>query len=458
MKRGGTTKRGLAACLATVCLLSAFVQSAPSQVQRYGISSTILENGLEVIAVENHNVPLVTITIAVKSGACTEPPAYDGLSHLYEHMFFKGNKAISNQESYLERLRELGVELGRLANGSTSTESTLYFITLHRDNLEQGMIFMKDAIQSPLFDEEELEMEKRVVLAEYDRAEATPRRCLQREVDKRLWYKYPWRKDILGDREIITTATQDKMLTIQKKFYIPNNSALIIAGDIDPKEIFNMAGEIFADWQRREDPFMKYPVPRHPLLKEVQEIVIVRPVNTISILIGFHGPSVSEDERATYAADVLSCILNNPASGFQKNLVDSGLFTSCSVAYRTQEYTGPITIFAQTNTQNLNTARKALIEEVQRIGQEDYFSDEELENARQGLEAQQVYDVELASRFAYTLGSWWCSTGLDYYLDYIPNVKRITREDVEDYINTYITGKPFVIGVLLSQEDKELLT
>jgi zinc protease len=56
------------------------------------------------------------------------------------------------------------------------------------------------------------------------------------------------------------------------------------------------------------------------------------------------------------------------------------------------------------------------------------------------------------------LGSWWCSTGLDYYLDYIPDVKRITREDVEDYVNTYITGKPFVIGVLLSQEDKELLT
>jgi zinc protease len=97
MKRGGTTKRGLAAYLAAVFLLSAFVQSAPSQVQRYGISSTILENGLEVIA--------------VKSGACTEPPAYDGFSHLYEYMFFKGNKAISNQESYLERLRELGVEI-----------------------------------------------------------------------------------------------------------------------------------------------------------------------------------------------------------------------------------------------------------------------------------------------------------------------------------------------------------
>src|SRR4030042_5945535 len=88
-----------------------------------GIFTTKLDNGLEVISIENHTVPLVTISIAVKNGAYTEPPEYNGLSHLYEHMFFKGNKAIPNQEKYMERQRELGI----VWNGGTSTEYVNYY-------------------------------------------------------------------------------------------------------------------------------------------------------------------------------------------------------------------------------------------------------------------------------------------------------------------------------------------
>ncbi|HID93543.1 MAG TPA: insulinase family protein, partial [bacterium (Candidatus Stahlbacteria)] len=123
------------------------------------IHKRVLNNGLQVFVIENHTVPLVTIEITVKNGAYTEPPEYDGLSHLYEHMFFKGNAVIPNQEKYLERQRELGM----VWNGTTSEERVNYFVTLPKNNLKEGLIFMRDAVETPLFDQTELEKEREVV-------------------------------------------------------------------------------------------------------------------------------------------------------------------------------------------------------------------------------------------------------------------------------------------------------
>jgi len=167
------------------------------------IHSKIMDNGLEVIVIENHIVPLVTIEISVKNGGFVETPEYDGLAHLYEHMFFKANEHIPNQEAYLERTRELGMSW----NGSTSEERVNYYFTLPVDSIEAGMEFMKNAIRFPLFLQEELERERPVVIGEYDRNESNPYFYLFKEVSQKLWYKYYSRKNVIGDREVILSAT-----------------------------------------------------------------------------------------------------------------------------------------------------------------------------------------------------------------------------------------------------------
>src|SRR5579884_1190995 len=133
-----------------------------------GVVEHRCKNGLQVLVVENHSLPLVTVEIAVKNGAMTEPPEYNGLSHLYEHMFFKANAVIPNQEAYLARMRELGMAW----NGTTDTERVNYFFTTTSDHLKDAMVFMRDAIVSPLFDPKELEKERVVVTGEIDRNEA----------------------------------------------------------------------------------------------------------------------------------------------------------------------------------------------------------------------------------------------------------------------------------------------
>src|SRR2546421_1831675 len=104
------------------------------------------KNGLEILVVENHAVPLITVEIAARNGSMTESPEYNGLSHLYEHMFFKANAKIPSQEAFLARTRELGMEF----NGSTDTERVNYFFTTTADHMAEAMEFMRDAVVTPL--------------------------------------------------------------------------------------------------------------------------------------------------------------------------------------------------------------------------------------------------------------------------------------------------------------------
>src|ERR1044071_269628 len=134
------------------------------------IRATVLATGLHVIVIESHAVPLVTVELDVRNGSFTEPADYNGLSHLYEHMFFKANRVIPSQEAYLRRTRQLGAGW----NGTTSEERVNYFLTLGADSVRPALQFMEDAIRHPLFQQEELARERPVVTGEYDRNESTP--------------------------------------------------------------------------------------------------------------------------------------------------------------------------------------------------------------------------------------------------------------------------------------------
>src|SRR5947208_14838018 len=109
-----------------------------------------LPNGLEVVVIEDSKVPLATIEIAVKNGAYTEGPEFSGLSHLFEHMFFKANRDYPNQEKFLKRTQELGA----IWNGTTDVERVNYFFTFNKDSLNEGLKFMNAAIIFAIYREE----------------------------------------------------------------------------------------------------------------------------------------------------------------------------------------------------------------------------------------------------------------------------------------------------------------
>src|SRR5258705_410439 len=211
-----------------------------------------LSNGLEIVVLEDHSVPLVTVELAVRNGSFTEPPELNGLSHLYEHMFFKANRATSNKEDYLQTIDQLGI----MYNGQTQQEIVNYYFTTTTPNLPVAMHFMRDAVRYPLFDERQFEQEREVVIGELDRHESNPFGFLDSEMNNRLFYKYPSRKDPGGNKQTVASATTDQMRLIQGRYYVPNNSAIIVTGDISAPAAFSMVEELFGDWPRRAiDPF-----------------------------------------------------------------------------------------------------------------------------------------------------------------------------------------------------------
>jgi zinc protease len=448
------SQRGIAQQVHSTAKSSAPQQTAaaPARLPQAQLVNRTLANGLEVIVLEDHSVPVVTIELAAKNGSYTEPPELNGLSHLYEHMFFKTNRAVANQEEYLRRIGQLGIAY----NASTREEVVNYFFTTTSPNLRTAMQFMRDSVRYPLFDEREFERERQVVIGEIDRNESNPFYYLNKEMNDRLFFKYPSRKEPLGNRETVSTATTAMMRLIQSRYYVPNNSALVVTGDVTPEDIFKMAQEFYGDWPRREkDPFVEFPLVEHPPLPKSEGIIIAQPVQNVIINIGWHGPSIGKDNASTYAADVFSFILSQPNSRFQRALVDSGLTTGVGIGYYTQRNVGPISIIFQTTPEKAQAATRAVYEEIAHFNDKDYFTDAQLESAKALLEADDLYSREKLSEYAHTLSFWWASTGLDYFRGYLGRLRATSREDISRYVTTYIQGKPHVAIALLSEEAQQ---
>lgn len=422
----------------------------------------VLANGLEVIVVENHGVPIATLEIDVRNGAFTQAPEYAGLAHMYEHMFFKANKDLPLPDMFTDR----AAELGAVYNGSTREEVVNYYLTLPADSLEGGLQFLASALRNPLFREDELKSEKVVVLGEYDRNEAEPGFEFIQKSTELLYPGQSSRKNTIGDRDVIANVTPAQMRYIQSKYYVPNNSALIVTGDVDPERVFALAEKYYGDWPRGADPFVADPIPPIPPLDGNKAFISEQPIGVVAVLIQWQGPSVGKDPGATFAADVFSDAVNTPGSTFQKNLVDTGLWQGIGVNYYTLNNVGPISVSGQTSPDKLRVAMAALEREIARFSDPTYVSPRELEAVKAQRMTSSAFGIEKASEIAHTIGFWWSVASLDYFMSYTDQMAQQRITDLMRYTTTYIKGKPRVTSVLLSRDarnaikltEQELLT
>jgi len=409
-----------------------------------------LPNGLEVVVIENSKVPLATIEIAVKNGAYTEGPEYSGLSHLFEHMFFKANKDYPDQEKFLKRTQQLGA----IWNGTTNVERVNYFFTFDRDSLKAGLKFMNAAIRFPIYREEDMKKERPVVDGEFQRAESDPGFQLWYNVQQHLWGDLITRKNPIGIHEVINTATPEKMMIIKDKYYLPNNSLLTICGDVKHDEAFALAESIFGDWESSGfDPAQKYPIPAFkPLEKNdyfVKETTIAQ---TPEMMFSWQGPSYLTDSASTISADVFSTILGLNSSKLQQALVDKGLASGVSFSYTTCKYVGPIDLFVTPNPNKLKECYAEIINQVNQFANPDYFTDEQLNDAKAILLRNRIHNMEKPSSLPSQVSYNWCSTSLDYFTDNDDNYQKVTREDIVKYIKKYVAGKPMVAGLVINPE------
>lgn len=234
---------------------------------------------------------------------------------------------------------------------------------------------------------------------------------------------------------------------------------LVVAGDVNHDEIFKQAQDVFGDWKASDfDPFQKWPVPEFEPLKENKYYVTENKNARIPIvMIGMHGPDTRGDLKSTYAADVFSYILDQKSSKIQQELVDGGMAFQVGASYQTCKFVGPIQIILVPNPMKVKEAYAKLWEHIDQWDSDDYFTDEQLETAKTKLAIQDAYSKENTSDFLHTVTYWWASASIGYYTNYVDNVKNVTRQDIKDYVNKYIKGKPYVAGILINPQMKEML-
>jgi zinc protease len=274
------------------------------------------------------------------------------------------------------------------------------------------------------------------------------------DVQKKTWGDNVTRKNPIGDHDVINTATPEKMMIIKDKYYHPNNSVLVICGDIKHEEAFAKAKAIFGSWAHSGfDPHEKYPIPEFKPLTQTEYFIKESSIaKTPYMMVQWLGPDTRTDSTGTIAADVFSAILGLNSSKWQQALIDKGLASYSSLSYTTLKHVGPVQLFIVPNPGKLKEFTAAMLEQINHFADDTYFSDEQLQTAKDILRRNHIRSVEKPSSLASDITYWWCSASLDFFTDYEPAMQKVTRGDIQQYLKKYIIGKPYIAGMIITEE------
>lgn len=412
------------------------------------ITETRLENGFEVLVYSEAKVPLVTLVLVFKAGAMTETADIDGLTHFWEHMFFKGNQKYKDQESFQKRIRELGI----VFNGDTSAEKVRYFFTLPSSKFEEGVEFMADAIRTPKLEVTELERESAVVMNEYERNASQPGFGLYRLSNRILYGDKALKRDALGSAEIIKTANQAKLYRIRDEVFVPQNGALVVSGDVGEDLAVKTVGKYFSSW--KNPPNWKLPdTTTEFLLKTKIEAIYTHPqAQNIVMEMSYQGPTTVSSKEHTFSVDILAFLLEHSNGKFYRKFVDSGLALDAGLSMVTTSVASEVNISAMVMPENFKKLKAELVSEVGKWSDPLYFTESELADVKRKMRIAHIRELNKPSEFGKSLAFWWAVAGLDYYNSYLDALDRVTLADVGVVVKKYLSG-PYLTSILSSPAD-----
>ncbi len=443
-------------------LLLAASPAFAEQTEIPGLFTYELSNGLEVFVFENHAVPLARIQITFRCGSISQSPETAGLFHFYEHMLFKGNEAYPTKTDFKSALTKLGVATW---NGGTSTEYVTYYFTVPSAKLKEGIEFWSHAVIAPLFDEEELEVEKDVVINEIKGYFNEPDNIFESALDHTLFHAYPERRDVSGTEAAIRAATRQTMIDIKNGYYIPNNAAVFIGGDVNPEEAQAWVGEFFGTWERGQDPW-EGGLPPHPAIEKNHALVYADPAmyqGIASVSMRFRGPDVTSDPESTFAADVWGTLISSPTGRFKSSIFEKvpGIYEKEYISgyYYTQRDGGVVLFdtYLFSEGQPAETALRftdAVREEMKAMAEDSgYFSEEEFEIVKQKLIDQQIFMTETPERLIQNLSFFWAVADTDYFFSYIPTMRSMKAGDISAFLRRYVNSQSFVTALRMNGAD-----
>jgi zinc protease len=391
-----------------------------------------LENGLEVLILEDHAVPLVTVQAWYRVGSRNERPGITGVSHFLEHMMFKGTPKYG-AGTYSQLIQRYG----GTQNAFTSYDMTAYYSVLPAARLELALELEADRMTNLLLDPNEIKAEREVVKEERRLRENAPTGPMYEELGALAFKAHPYHWPIIGWMSDIEAVTREDLLAHYKSYYIPNNATLIIVGDVDTTQALEAVQRYFGSTPKGPTP----PPVRPPEPRQLGEhrAEIPRPTALAAIAITYHVPAF--DHADALPLEVLSQILSQgQSSRLYRELVYRGqLATSISSDADLRVDPGLFTIVSMVQAgKTPSEVEAAIYEQLDQVTEES-IADRELQKAINQAQSGFVFRQDSIQQQGFTIGFFHMLQSYKVINEYLERLRRVTKQDVARVARTYLT-------------------
>ncbi|MEO0162292.1 MAG: pitrilysin family protein [candidate division WOR-3 bacterium] len=410
----------------------------PIQVYEYQ-----LDNWLKVLIYEDHFAPVVSVQVCYRVGSYNEQPGHTGISHLLEHMMFRGTKKFGPKE--YDRLID---EAGGEENAFTSTHQTVYWANLYKDRYELALMLEADRMQNLLLAEKEFVPEKQVVMEERRLGENDPYGTFFETADHIIFLQHPYRQPVIGYMRDLQNIKRDDVYHWYRKYYNPANAIIIISGDVKREEVLSVVKKYFGRIKPLFAQEAEYYEP--PQNGERRFTLIKKEVNQPALIINYRAVNISHPDA--YVFEVIRMILaSGKTSRFEKILVrEKGLAADIDAYTSLLKYDGTFSIFAIPQIGiELENLEKEIYAEIERLKRGE-VTDEELQKAQNQTLANFTFRQDSPSGIGFAIGYWEILTGSWKNLNLYPEkILGVTRADIERVANQYFKEENRTVGYLL---------
>jgi predicted Zn-dependent peptidase len=398
---------------------------------------SVLPNGIRVLTERMPHVRSVAVGVWVETGSRRELEARGGISHLIEHLVFKGTATRSAED--IARTMD---SVGGHTDAFTTKEHTCFYVQVLDEHLPLAVDLLTDILLHPRFDAEELEREKQVVLQEIKMVDDTPDDIVHDIFAEQIWKGHPLGRPILGTKELVTGFTRDLIAEHFAEEYVPPKVIIAVAGNATHAQVVDLFGAGFNGFERAP---IERPDTTPPLIPGVN--VVHKQLEQVHVVMGFPGLRQSAPER--YALFLLNDILGGSMSSrlFQEVRERQGLVYSIHSGVQAFLDTGVLYLYAATDPGNFSKVLKAVMKELRDLKKHGITA-EELKRAKDHLKGSLMLSLETSSSRMNRLAKHEMHLGTFLTMDdMIGNIERVEHEQVQA-----------LVGELLDEERLALTT
>ena len=415
------------------------------------VFETVLPNGLKVILLENHKAPLVTFQVWYRVGSRNEEWGKTGLSHMLEHMMFKGTKKVGPEEFSL-----IIQENGGDDNAFTTNDYTAYVEDLSSGRVQVSIDLESDRMQNLVLKEEDFKTEHMVVMEERRlRLDDDPQAYLEEQIEAAAFQISPYHWPVIGWMEDIKRFTLEDLKTYHKIYCKPVNAFIVVVGDFKKNELLSSISEAFGQIPKGHLPEQKKY--RDPPQKGERRMYVKKEAHLPFLEIGYHIPNLT-DSPDSYVLEVIACILSGGTSSrlYKKLVYDKQLALSVDAENALLSHDPDLFTISVEALPGKDTAEieKTVYEEIECLKKER-ADEHELKKAKNLLEASFVYGQDSLSDQATLLAEHEIESTWRSVDDYIPSIRKVTPEDIMRVAKTYFLQDNRTVGILVPLSPKK---